>query len=61
MTILYLLEIKIVDQNNQQKKSNPLSQWFRQPKIFVKLPSQGDFYPQGSLDKALQENTLSTQ
>jgi hypothetical protein len=49
---LYLLEIKIVDQNNQAKKSNPLSQWFRQPKIFVKLPSQGNYYPTGSLDKS---------
>jgi hypothetical protein len=46
------LEIKIVDQNNQAKKSNPLSQWFRQPKIFVKLPSQGNYYPTGSLDKS---------
>jgi hypothetical protein len=49
---LYLLEIKTVNQNNQQKKSNPLSQWFRQPKIFVKLPSNGDYYPNGALDKS---------
>jgi len=41
-----------VDQNNQAKKSNPLSQWFRQPKIFVKLPSQGNYYPTGALDKS---------
>ncbi len=41
-----------MDQNNQAKKSNPLSQWFRQPKIFVKLPSQGNYYPTGSLDKS---------
>lgn len=33
-----------------QMKKNPLSQWFRQPKIFVKLPSNGKFYPPGSLD-----------
>jgi len=38
--------------NNVQKKSNPLSQWFRQPKIFVKLPSHGDYYPAGALDKS---------
>ena len=50
--ILYLLEIKIVDQNTVQKKSNPLSQWFRQPKIFVKLPSGGTYYAQGALDKS---------
>lgn len=29
---------------------NPLSQFFRQPKIFIRLPSQGEFYPEGSLD-----------
>lgn len=31
-------------------KINPLSNYFRQPKIFLKLPSQGEFYPQGALD-----------
>jgi hypothetical protein len=37
--------------NNQQPVAkNPLSNWFRQPKIYVKLPSQGRFYPTGSLD-----------
>lgn len=30
--------------------SNPLSQYFRQPAIFIRLPSQGDFYPQGTLE-----------
>jgi hypothetical protein len=29
---------------------NPLSNYFRQPKIFIRLPSQGRFYPEGSLD-----------
>jgi rubredoxin len=29
---------------------NPLAGYFRQPKIYVKLPSQGQFYPPGSLD-----------
>ena len=29
---------------------NPLSNYFRQPKIFIRLPSNGEFYPQGSLD-----------
>lgn len=39
-------------QGNQtvQSKPNPLSQWYRQPKIYFKLPSNGEFYPQGSLD-----------
>lgn len=34
----------------QQPKKNPLASWYRQPKIYVRLPSQGKFYPPGSLD-----------
>jgi hypothetical protein len=30
--------------------SNPLSQYFRQPAIFIRLPSNGKFYPQGTLE-----------
>lgn len=30
--------------------ANPLAGYYRQPKIFVKLPSEGNFYPLGSLD-----------
>lgn len=30
--------------------NNPLRQYFRQPAIFIKLPSQGEFYPEGTLD-----------
>ena len=30
--------------------TNPLSQYFRQPSIYIKLPSQGQNYAQGSLD-----------
>ena len=30
--------------------SNPLSQYFRQPSIYIKLPSGGQFYPPGALD-----------
>ena len=32
------------------KKINPLTQYFRQPKLFIRLPSDGRFYPEGSLD-----------
>lgn len=39
----------ITNQPASQNK-NPLANWFRQPKIYVKLPSKGKFYPQGSLD-----------
>lgn len=34
------------------KPKNPLSNYFRQPKIYLKLPSKGKFYPDGSLDKS---------
>lgn len=29
--------------------NNPLQQYFRQPAVYVKLPSQGEFYPPGTL------------
>jgi hypothetical protein len=32
------------------KENNPLQQFFRQPAIYVKLPSEGKFYPEGALD-----------
>ena len=32
--------------------SNPLQKYFRQPKIYVNLPSNGEFYPPGVLDKS---------
>lgn len=30
--------------------SNPLSKYFRQPQIYIKLPSGGEWWPAGSLD-----------
>lgn len=50
---MYLLEKKMssdAENQNLQPKKNPLAQWYRQPKIYVKLPSKGKFYPNGSLD-----------
>lgn len=41
--------------NTEQKRQNPLSQWFRQPKIYIRLPSKGEFYPAGALDKSANE------
>ena len=32
------------------KQSNPLASFMRQPKIFIRLPSQGQFWAPGSLD-----------
>ena len=35
----------------QPATANPLASFFRQPKIYVSLPSKGEFYPEGSLVK----------
>lgn len=37
---------------NSQPKRNPLAGWYRQPKIYIKLPSGGKFYPHGTLDSS---------
>lgn len=34
----------------EQKPNNPLSKHFRQPAIYIKLPSNGRFWEEGSLD-----------
>lgn len=36
-------------------KKNPLANWYRQPKIYVRLPSKGKFYAAGSLDISANE------
>jgi hypothetical protein len=33
--------------------NNPLQQYFRQPAIYIKLPSNGQFYPPGSLESSV--------
>lgn len=33
-----------------QKLSNPLMSFMRHPKIYIKLPSNGEYWPEGSLD-----------
>jgi hypothetical protein len=30
--------------------ANPLKKYFRQPKIYLKLPSKGKYYPEGAID-----------
>jgi len=32
------------------KTTNPLSQWMRQPKIYIRLPSNGRYWPDRSID-----------
>jgi hypothetical protein len=34
----------------QQMQKNPLTKFFRQPKIYMRLPSNGENYPKGSLE-----------
>ena len=46
---MYLLEKKMTDLQNQ---GNLLSQYYRQPKIYIRLPSNGEFYPEGTLDQS---------
>ena len=38
-----------------QAAKNPLANWYRQPKIYVKLPSKGKFYPAGALDSSTND------
>ena len=35
----------------ENNKQNPLHKYFRQPKIYLRLPSSGNFYPDGALEK----------
>ena len=38
-----------------QPVKNPLAGWYRQPKLYVRLPSKGKFYPHGALDHSANE------
>ena len=42
-------------QNTEIKGTNPLTQYFRQPKIWIKLPSGGKFYPNNTLDHSAND------
>lgn len=37
-------------ENQEPQAFNPLTKYFRQPKLYVKLPSSGNFYPKGALE-----------
>jgi hypothetical protein len=34
----------------ENQSVNPLKKYFRQPKIYIKLPSSGNYYPSGSIE-----------
>jgi hypothetical protein len=38
-------------ENQMQTSANPLKKYFRQPKLYLKLPSSGNFYTEGALEK----------
>jgi hypothetical protein len=38
------------DQNMDQKAVNPLSKHFRQPALYLKLPSKGEFWPEDAIN-----------
>jgi hypothetical protein len=40
----------MVDFNPENYEANPLKKYFRQAKVYVTLPSKGNFYPAGALD-----------
>lgn len=42
-------------QNVEVKQSNPLSNYFRQPKIWIRLPSKGKYYSADSLDRSAND------
>ena len=35
---------------NSNIEQNPLRKYFRQPKVYITLPSKGKFYPEGAID-----------
>ncbi len=37
-------------ESQEQKGNNPLKKYFRQPKLYIKLPSSGNFYPKGAIE-----------
>jgi hypothetical protein len=41
-----------MNQIPNQAQKNPLAGWYRQPKIYVRLPSLGRFYTQNALDRS---------
>jgi len=56
-SLIVFIGDKMSDLTNvpEAPKKNPLANWYRQPKIYVKLPSKGRFYPAGALDVSANE------
>jgi len=43
---------QVIPQPSKKPMNNPLANYFRQPKLYMKLPSHGNYYVDGSLDKS---------
>lgn len=41
------------DQKTEHRSTNPLQKYFRQPSIYIKLPSDGEYWKEGSLNLPL--------
>ena len=46
---------RMADLEKLGKEQNPLRKYFRQPKVYLNLPSRGIFYPPGAI---FEESTL---
>ena len=40
----------MVDFNPESYETNPLQKYFRQPKVYITLPSKGEYYPAGAIE-----------
>jgi len=46
----YRYRLFIGDKSVVTNTNNPLQKYFRQPKIYIRLPSKGKFYPKGAIE-----------
>jgi hypothetical protein len=43
---------QVIPQPSKKPMNNPLANYFRQPKLYMKLPSHGNYYPGDALDRS---------
>jgi hypothetical protein len=51
----YLILFIGVKPMEQEHKSNPLASLMRQPKIYIRLPSSGKYWPEGSINPTMND------
>lgn len=47
---MYIYGFQNMAESTNNGSENPLSKYFRQPKLYIKLPSKGKWYPDGALE-----------